>query len=327
MTACPVCANVEGNREHQAREMMFGTGEEFRYLECAACGSLHLLEPPADLGPYYPEDYYSLEDDEGAGLKRRLRALMRRLEAREVVGSGDRIGAIVSRFRPDDRLGWFLRAGVGFHAALLDVGCGSGSLLRRLRDVGFTDLTGVDPNVAESLPPEPGLLIRRGEVADIAATGATFDLVMFNHVFEHLADPVGTLRSTLRLLRSEGSVLIRTPNAASRAWRRYGTDWFALDAPRHLHVYTPDSLERVARQVGFGLADVFYDSWAIQFWGSEQYRRGIPLVGDRRSYAVDPGAGTFTREEIDRFAAEAIEANAAGDGDAFGAILRPMRAP
>ena len=57
--SCPLCDGaVRG--EHRAREMMFGLRDRFLYGECRDCGSLVLLDPPADLGPYYPPDYYSL---------------------------------------------------------------------------------------------------------------------------------------------------------------------------------------------------------------------------------------------------------------------------
>src|SRR3712207_3434389 len=73
--ACRVCGNSSGNRVHRAREMFAGTRDEFDYVECAACGTLHIREVP-DLRPYYAAGYYSLRPPEqggaAAGLKRRL---------------------------------------------------------------------------------------------------------------------------------------------------------------------------------------------------------------------------------------------------------------
>ena len=61
MPACKICGNSVGNTLYTVREMMFGTREEFEYLECAQCGCVQLWNVPADLSPYYPPDYYSFE--------------------------------------------------------------------------------------------------------------------------------------------------------------------------------------------------------------------------------------------------------------------------
>ena len=58
---CQICGNRLGNREHTAREMVFGTREEFTYIECAACGCVQLLDVPDELARFYPGDYYSYE--------------------------------------------------------------------------------------------------------------------------------------------------------------------------------------------------------------------------------------------------------------------------
>lgn len=42
MSVCRICANHEGNRTHQVREMMYGMGERFDYLR------VQRLRLPAD---------------------------------------------------------------------------------------------------------------------------------------------------------------------------------------------------------------------------------------------------------------------------------------
>ena len=58
IAGCPLCGGQPASG-YEAREMMLGTRERFELGECEACGTLVLLEPPADLGRYYPADYYS----------------------------------------------------------------------------------------------------------------------------------------------------------------------------------------------------------------------------------------------------------------------------
>ena len=87
-----------------------------------------------------------------------------------------------------------------------------------------------------------------------------------------------------------------------------------LDAPRHLVLYTPHALKQVAERCGLEMCGMYYDSWAFQFWGSEQYRRDIPLE-DLRSVSRDRPLGSFTQQEMDEFTRRSEEANQNQDGD------------
>ena len=56
---CEICSNSDKNEIHQVRDMMFGLGRLFTYLECSDCRSLQLVDPPRDVKNFYPPDYYS----------------------------------------------------------------------------------------------------------------------------------------------------------------------------------------------------------------------------------------------------------------------------
>ena len=141
-----------------------------------------------------------------------------------------------------------------------------------------------------------------------------FDWVMMHHSFEHVADPRALLASVREMLTSDGRVLIRMPVAGSWAWRNYRADWVQLDAPRHLAIYTADGFRRIAGECGFVLEDIFCDSWAFQFWGSE-------LVQSGEAHAGGPG-DRFTQQQMAAWATEAARLNRALDGDQAGFVLR-----
>jgi hypothetical protein len=123
---------------------------------------------------------------------------------------------------------------------------------------------------------------------------------MFHHSFEHVADPGATLAAARERLAPGGRILIRMPVAAD-SWRRYGTDWVELDAPRHLHVHTLESLRALTGPLGLEVRDVRYETYDLELWGSEQYRRGIPLT-DPRSHWIGGRGTVFTRREMRAFA-------------------------
>ena len=321
--ACASCGADGGHRLHAAREMMFGLGGAFTYRECGGCGCLELLDPPADPAPYYPADYYSYRRGAGRRLER-LDAWLKRRRARACLEGGDPLGALLKRaFGEPAQLRWMRRLGIGRGDAVLDVGCGAGELLRELQRDGFRRLAGIDPYLPADLDLGQGLVVRREHLADVTER---HDLVMLHHVLEHLPDQRGVFAQLRRVVKPGGGLLVRVPLADSLAWRRYGADWVQLDAPRHLVLHTRRSLEALAAGAGFTLEGREDDGTAFQFWGSEQYRRGIPLR-DPRSHATDPRRSPFTRAELDGFAREAAQANRDGESDQAAFFFRRDRNP
>lgn len=322
--SCRVCGESEVRAEHRVREAMFGTGEEFDYRECGACGSLSLAEIPGDLGRYYDgEDYYSFDEDFEARyrnpVKRKLRALAGRAAAtgEGVVG---RFLADAKPYAPYDVLRALGPGTLRPEARILDVGCGAGELLYVLRNSGFEHLLGIDPFRPEDRVFDNGLEIRRAGLPDLPREPA-WDVVMFHHSFEHVPDPVETLAEVAARLAPGGVCILRLPTCSSRAWREYGPHWIQLEAPRHIFLPSREGLGILAGRSGLRLAGLRDDSTAFQFWGSEQARAGVPLFGPG-SHAVDPAGSRFTPEEIRDFEARSVAANAAGEGDQVVATLR-----
>jgi len=87
-----------------------------------------------------------------------------------------------------------------------------------------------------------------------------------------------------------------------------------LDAPRHLYLHSIKSMETLANPVGLKISQVIYDSFAFQFWGSEQYQQDISL-NDERSYAVNPKQSFFTEEQIKDFTKRSKVLNQKNQGD------------
>ena len=139
-------------------------------------------------------------------------------------------------------------------AKLLDVGCGSGDFLIQMKYCGW-DVLGLEPDpeavrTARSthrLPVVEGTL----ETAQLNTDG--FDAVSMLHVIEHVPDPGATLRRVWRLLRPGGRLLVITPNAHSLGARAFECSWIGWEPPRHLHVFTSESLQRLLMATGFVL--------------------------------------------------------------------------
>ena len=70
---------------------------------------------------------------------------------------------------------------------------------------------------------------------------------------EHLHDPRRTLLETHRILKSEGHLLLRGPAFNSLDARLFGPFWVGLDSPRHLIVFSQETLERLLTDTGFSI--------------------------------------------------------------------------
>jgi 2-polyprenyl-3-methyl-5-hydroxy-6-metoxy-1,4-benzoquinol methylase len=135
---------------------------------------------------------------------------------------------------------------------LLDVGCGSGAFLERMRDFGW-QVAGVEPDpggrtAASTRLGTAGTVV--ASLEDEALPSSSFDAITLSHVIEHVPDPVATLRQCHRLLAPGGLLVCVTPNAASLGARSFASSWLHWDPPRHLHVFGPEALERAVREAG-----------------------------------------------------------------------------
>jgi SAM-dependent methyltransferase len=314
---CKVCFTEGAHAEHVARETMQGLDERFTYFKCAACGCLQIAAVPADLPRYYEGDYYSFgEPPQPTGLRRWL---YRTRDGYAFTGQGLLGRWLHGAFPRTDYL-FLSRLPLRMTDRVLDVGCGAGALLRAMERVGFRHVAGVDPFIDQDIAYEGGVRIHKCPFNEFSQPQ---DLVMFNHSLEHMPDQQATLRHAASLLSEQGSVVVRVPIVDSYAWENYGTDWVQLDAPRHLFLHSQKSMREAARQAGLEVYDTFFDSSALQFWGSEQCRRGVPLASGQ-SYHINKRASGFSRAEIAAYKRRARDLNASGRGDQAAFYLRRL---
>lgn len=310
MADCRICGNADANKSHVAREMMFGYRDEFEYLECSRCGCLQIKDVPADLSKYYPKSYYSFDTTGQGSTDGSAPNFLKRQRLRHYLGKKNLLGALSSKLYKVPRdFFWLRRIGLDLDSQILEVGCGSGKLLLQMQSEGFANLTGVDPFIEGDISHGSEVKILKKEITQMSGQ---FDFIMLHHSFEHIPEQLITLKKLYELLKPERYVLLRIPVVAF-AWRKYGVDWVALDAPRHLFLHSLESLRILANEAGFAIKGIKFDSDAFQFLGSEQYIRDIPLT-DERSYLVNPEKSIFSPEQVEAFRKESAELNKNNDG-------------
>lgn len=261
-----------------------------------ACGLLWLDPVPLeeDIHLAYAR-YYTHErgGDGGPGWRPWYRGVVRAYLARRFGYPGgpttalQRLAARVVALHPirrEDALCSVLYLGPIPGGTLLDVGAGSGTLLRWMGELGW-QVQGVDPDPrAVEAARARGLTVYQGSLDELALPDASFDAVTLSHVVEHVFDPRALLTECRRVLRPGGRLSVLTPNAAGQGHRTFGSHWRGLEPPRHIHVFTPGALEAVARDAGFGKVEVrttARDTWGT-FLRSRYLRAGHSSPAEAR---------------------------------------------
>ncbi len=140
---------------------------------------------------------------------------------------------------------------------LLELGCGAGGMIEKMREWGW-NVTGVEPDAkAVVVAQNKGLNVQCGNLMDCAFDEGCFDVIIMHHVFEHIENPVEILNECKKILRSNGLLLITTPNSESLGHMRFGRHWRGLEVPRHLMIYGVHSMKKLAGAVGMEEANVF----------------------------------------------------------------------
>jgi SAM-dependent methyltransferase len=134
---------------------------------------------------------------------------------------------------------------------LLEVGCGTGTLILEAQSRGWQAL-GIEPGQAAArIARERGAPVVHGWFpADLPADAKEFDAAAILDVLEHFADPLAFLGELRSCLGSGGRLLIQVPNWDSPLVRLQGAG-SSVVAPGHWSYFTPATLPRLLARAGF----------------------------------------------------------------------------
>jgi len=235
------------------------SNENFEVWECGDCTFRFTQNIPtaAAIGAYYKSDAYVSHSNTNKGLVNKLYHSVRKITLRQKLGllkkvTGKKIGN------------------------LLDIGAGTGAFAHTMQTANW-QVVGLEPDAearanalkdfgAELLPLE----------ALSAQTSNSFDAITLWHVLEHVHELKAYLQQFHELLLQNGRLIIAVPNYTSADAHHYGANWAAYDVPRHLHHFSPKSMEILMQNNGFEVVKklpMWFDSVYVSML-SEQYKNG-----------------------------------------------------
>ncbi|QQS52447.1 MAG: class I SAM-dependent methyltransferase [Bacteroidota bacterium] len=268
--SCKICRNASNNQYYQVKEMMFGTREVFTYFTCSECNCLQLEDSSIDFAKYYPSDnYYSYQEID----EKRYTGFSGRCRLQSVKNSSSRgiLSYFGRLFFTKDIYNILREISVTRKSSILDVGCGNGNFLYPLAEIGFQKTKGIDPFRQKKVSYQNGLLL---EPIGLKEEKEKWDVIFYNHSFEHIIDPQEELNLVQQKLNKGGYCILSIPTFPNEAWERYGVNWYQIDAPRHIFLHSEKSITLLANKAGLKLSKSVYNSRSGQFLISEEYAKG-----------------------------------------------------
>lgn len=150
------------------------------------------------------------------------------------------------------------RLGLSPDAAVMDLGTSTGTNLRMLRDIGMTNVTGLDfSEEAIRFCREKKLgIVHKGDITAIPFADASFDLVLATDIIEHVDDDQKALSELARILRPGGRAIVTVP-AFPVLWGMQD------DLALHKRRYIMSPLIKKANLAGLDVKQKFYFNYIL----------------------------------------------------------------
>lgn len=216
----------------------------FHFARCTQCGHVSIDPMPslAEIGSLYPPTYFSMLTNSPL-FHNRPQDQPRYLEFI------DRQAEMILE-----------QVKGGTIASVLEVGCGDAlNLCTLAKKLGGVPALGVDLQFSEPVRQRAaagGVRLLEANIENLGGQDiqGQHDLIVMMRNLEHLRDPVEVVRWLGRKLTPGGRLIMYTPNLAGLDYRLFGRHWGGYHFPRHLHLFTRESLTRLA-----GLTDLEVD--------------------------------------------------------------------
>gem|GEM_PF-1827367 len=223
--ACAVCG-APVHEDVAKPASTYSAPGTYRIGTCAVCGCGQTLPRPdeAELNAFYAREY--------------------KYDAHVLI-AGEK------RFRARHILDTAL-PGSASGKRVLDVGCMYGYLLEEAARRGATAV-GVELSAGPAKDAQQrGLDVFQGTIERFASERPErFDLVVAQHVLEHVPDLSSFLRTARALVAPGGRLCICVPNYDARARRLFREAWGWYQVPVHLHHFGAGALEKLLAKSGF----------------------------------------------------------------------------
>lgn len=227
---CPLC-NSKGHEiiQKDVRDYEYGTKDSYNWIKCNGCKLIRIDPIPSldTLSRAYPPNYHAYVTPKSK-ITQKLQAITRKILAKKIAS-----------YLPSD-------------SSILEIGCSTGLLLEAISSYGNYNLFGVEYKIeAAKEANKRGIKTWNGTFEDAPIPHKTMDLVILQHVIEHVFNPVEIMHKIYGSLKTGGKVIGELPNFDSWDASIFGKYWGGGHAPRHIWFFTPTTLKNMLELCNF----------------------------------------------------------------------------
>lgn len=236
---CLSCGATANREFIFAEDDLTGKPGRFRFVTCSSCG---LAYQSPRLTVEHIKEFY--DDEYIAHRRKKTGGWLAPLLSRVLDGVERRKERLARRYveiRPTTEV--------------LDVGCGAGGFLRRIREGPGAKTTGLDFKDLSDHHSLSGSQFHCGLFYEHDFEGKRFDLITMWHFLEHDYDPARSMATACECLADDGQLIIEVPRLDSRTAGWFGDRWPGLQAPQHTILFDREHLEKMAKSAGLEVVE------------------------------------------------------------------------
>lgn len=221
---CPVCGSSHSQK--------FWAMPGYRLSRCLRCGMVWDHIPPTKILAQYQESYFVNENPKG-GYSNYFESMS------------------INRRTFSDRLGKIEKK-LGRKGRFLDVGCALGDCLVEAKRLGWKEAEGLEvSDYGYKYSKDRGLEVRKGTLGKDTFSPASFDVVAYQDVIEHITNPVDELNKVYRILKPGGIVFLVTPDIEGFWSKLLGPLWYHYKPGEHVVYFSQKTIKDALSKAGF----------------------------------------------------------------------------
>lgn len=243
---CRICQSTDVSKLFSGlTDLEYDVPGRFNFYQCGTCQTIFLFPTPTieELLSFHPDTYHGYNTPVS-----KLTQFLIKLNLK-------------NRSRLYKKI-------IGSEGEILDIGSADGHHFTILKKFGNWQFSGIEFNdrVAQ-LGRKKGFNIETSTIETSIFPKGKFDLIIMNHLIEHVTDPNETLKAASALLKKDGYLIGETPNIASLDFYLTRQYWGGLHTPRHTFLFNPKGLKVLFEQNGFKLKQISHkldtSHWAL----------------------------------------------------------------
>lgn len=247
---CIICNSNYVSEKHKLFDDRYGYPGEFSFVRCKDCGHIFVghkfskAELSNMYSEYYPRSSLNLDQYKPYEEHKGFSAWFN--------GNNSRAYAWVPE-----------------NIRILDIGCGYGESLGYHQKRGC-EVYGVDCDEnLQRVADLYGFKVVIGEFNLEDYENNYFDFVTLDQVIEHIENPIETLKEIGKILKSDGQIIVGTPNICGWGQMIFGKRWINWHVPYHLHYFSEYSMRIAANKAGFKIKiarSITPSDWLFYQW-------------------------------------------------------------